>query len=1067
MAARITRRRDIRILQLFIVVCCVGFGRIEAQNDNFEFVQEPVGYDVKDGDVATLVCSVDDPTDVVFHWTLNGARLSNNSRRYMDGSSLQFRKVNREEDAGAFACVAENILTGRQIESNEAELNIIWISDSGRVQLKEPATENEIIEGTDVMLRCRVEGNPPPVVMWYKDSTQLQASERYDIRSNKLTIAGITASDSGVYACKGENRAATDGVWSSAGNFTLNVVNPNAPVFVVKPENLIVNRNEEASLHCIANGDPTPEINWYFDNDGPLINKTKLFIYPNGTLSITQIKPKHEGNYYCVAINSVGQEAAEASIYISGINDLPFLGRHILLGNESKTVVCAYPGENPGGRPVPTLQWLDPSMQPVPASGNVHSVDNILYLSNVRLAQAGNYTCKASNIGGEATTLAEIIVATKPRITRPPEDTVATEDQAVHLHCQAESSPSPTYKWMLLDEEESYMKNGRFQTLPNGTLQIRPVAAADSGQFQCTASTIAGSVSASAALSVDVRLQFRSRDRSQTLNLGQKDEMVCAARGKTAPEVWWVKEGFPKDVWPTHVNHTRGVLTFLNVTQTDAGNYTCYAKNEQGTISIAVSVSVAELPHFIMEPKDTEAYEGYSTMIHCQASGVPEPFITWKHSDKKKSSNFEVMKNGSLYFKEISVEDEGKYICMAGNLGGFISKDITLDVIRGLPPQVIGGNAENSPLMMKTIGIAVGCAAAYIILVVGLMLYCKNRRRKQLRANALRERKENGEAPKEPYKDFNDIKDGGGHKVENEMAMNPMYSNKRRGSYDKLQFPRHDLQTITMLGRGEFGEVFLAKAIGIRDGEQETVVVVKSLMTKDEDLQVEFKREIDMLSKLQNDHVVRLLGICKEADPQYMITEYLEWGDLKQFLKATRGENGKNSPPPLHLNHKISIINQVALGMEHLSNHRFIHKDLATRNCLVSPNLEIKISNLGLTKDVYNSEYYEYHQSLIPIRWLPPEAIFENEYSTKSDVWAFGVFMWEVFALGEMPFSELADEEVLKGLVSGEISLSRPSGCPEELAVLMHRCWEDSPKDRPSFSDIAITIGELQIDSDM
>lgn len=155
---------------------------------------------------------------------------------------------------------------------------------------------------------------------------------------------------------------------------------------------------------------------------------------------------------------------------------------------------------------------------------------------------------------------------------------------------------------------------------------------------------------------------------------------------------------------------------------------------------------------------------------------------------------------------------------------------------------------------------------------------------------------------------------------------------------------------------------------------------------------------------------------------------------------------------------QVSLCTQVALGMEHLSNGRFVHRDLAARNCLVSAQRQVKVSSLSLSKDVYNrsgiltgdwegvkwhqvslpacparSEYYHFRQAWIPLRWMPPEAVLEDEFSTKSDVWSFGVLMWEVFTHGEMPYTPLADDEVLAGTWS---TLCCPWNCRGQHKVL-------------------------------
>ena len=193
---------------------------------------------------------------------------------------------------------------------------------------------------------------------------------------------------------------------------------------------------------------------------------------------------------------------------------------------------------------------------------------------------------------------------------------------------------------------------------------------------------------------------------------------------------------------------------------------------------------------------------------------------------------------------------------------------------------------------------------------------------------------------------------------------------------------------------------------------------------------------------------------------------YLQ-GDLKQYLRATHGgDNGTtNNPPPLTLPQKSDIVNQVALGMEHLSNNRFIHADLAARNCLLSPAMEVKVCMMGVSKDLYRAEYHDYHQCLMPVRWMANEALFDDDLSTKSDVWAYGVFMWEVFSQGEMPYGSLDNEAFMKAMTAGEAELEMPEGTPEEIQMIMQRCWSHSPKDRQSFSEIVLAMANLSADS--
>ena len=180
---------------------------------------------------------------------------------------------------------------------------------------------------------------------------------------------------------------------------------------------------------------------------------------------------------------------------------------------------------------------------------------------------------------------------------------------------------------------------------------------------------------------------------------------------------------------------------------------------------------------------------------------------------------------------------------------------------------------------------------------------------------------------------------------------------------------------------------------------------------------------------------------------------------MKQFLLASRPTIQRI--PPLTVIQKIGMCNQVALGMEYLSNERFVHRDLAARNVLLTSRLELKISSLALSRDLYVNEYIVKNNAVIPLRWLSPEAALEGEYSTKSDVWAFGVYVWEVFHLADLPHKTRSDEELIRALKSGDVTLEISEQCPNEILDLVRRCMSESPKDRPLFTDICNRMAEL------
>lgn len=172
--------------------------------------------------------------------------------------------------------------------------------------------------------------------------------------------------------------------------------------------------------------------------------------------------------------------------------------------------------------------------------------------------------------------------------------------------------------------------------------------------------------------------------------------------------------------------------------------------------------------------------------------------------------------------------------------------------------------------------------------------------------------------------------------------------------------------------------------------------------------QADFKREIDLISDLKHDNIVCILGVVLKEEPLCMLFEYMTQGDLHEFLIAnspnetskisTSSSSSSNTLSQLQFLH-ISL--QICDGMEYLASHHYVHRDLAARNCLVGENLTVKISDFGLSRDIYSSDYYRVQsKSLLPVRWMPSESILYGKFTTESDVWSFGVVLWEIYSYG-------------------------------------------------------------------
>ncbi|XP_071476502.1 inactive tyrosine-protein kinase 7-like [Diadema antillarum] len=1033
-----------------------------------QFTQQPESLTVNEGMNIVLTCGTDETVGVTYTWLLDGNPLPTETRFFPEGGNLKITGV-QKEDEGGYSCSAATP-SGDTVTSETGMLIVNWVGSDVRVQLKSPGSLEGIEEGDRVTLVCKATGSPTPDITWYRDNAQLAAGSNVDFTTNRLKIKSVTAQDSGSYECLAANSAGSS---RSSDGITLDIVDSNIPVIVTPPEDALRVSGDSVHFDCIFSGDPSPPVEWFINKKGEdplaLLNETSTgtYIFPNGTLRMDNVQDSDEASYQCICISDHGRPHASATLTIATVHPLPPFETITVVENTVKSINCSYEEGETGGIPTPSLQWLKPNGREVSRNNTkrIYSGEDgsKLVINPVRKQDEGNFTCRASNIAGQETQVLQLLVAIAPTITTRPRDVHVREYEETALHCAATATPTPVIRWTF-DGRPVESKMG-IEVTKNGTLVFHSAMNHQNGTYTCNATTIAGWDSASATVYVKAILKFNPRPVDKTLERGETGNLVCHATAATDPHITWYKRG-QLGTWPEHVTaSTPGTLVFEPAMKSDEGTYICIASTGLERINASVKIEVVVKPKFRIVPQNTSGFEGYSVQIDCSAYGEPLPTLTWISKPLSKyPDHFVQFPNGTLHIPELHATDAGNYQCIAGSQAGFNITEITLTVYKETPPD---SQPVPTQVMTRTIAIAVGCAAAYILLVVGLMLWCRQRRRRYRRKMKSMEQP-NGAVVTANNRMLNEYHEEENGKVaDGDIALSPTPSkNHQRGSYDKLQFPRHDMQTITVIGHGAYGEVSLARAAGIKDGEEATTVMVKALQTKEESLQLDFRREIEMLCKVNHENIVKLLGVCRDAEPQLMITEYLDWGDLKQFLQATRGENGtKNVPPPLTLCQKIDVVNQVALGMEHLSNNRFIHGDLAARNCLLSPSMEVKICTMSVSQDLYRAEYHEYHQKLIPVRWMPAEAIFEDELSTKSDIWAYGIFVWEVFSQGSLPYSQLDNDAVMRAMIDGELMLETPPDTPEEVEIMMHRCWADSPKDRHSFGDIVHQLGRMSTDS--
>lgn len=230
----------------------------------------------------------------------------------------------------------------------------------------------------------------------------------------------------------------------------------------------------------------------------------------------------------------------------------------------------------------------------------------------------------------------------------------------------------------------------------------------------------------------------------------------------------------------------------------------------------------------------------------------------------------------------------------------------------------------------------------------------------------------------------------------------------------------------------------------------------------------DFYRDVRILAALEDHNIARVLGICTKDEPLCVVMEYLDHGDLCQFLKSHVSENTNTilyGVKTLSFNCLLYMGAQIASGMRYLESLNFVHRDLATRNCLVGKAYHIKICDFGTYNELYASDYYKVDGiTPLPIRWMAWESVYQGKYTTKSDVWAFAVTLWEILTLcRRIPYDGLGDPNVMENLAhmhcdDGQFMfLPRPVS-NKDINDLMLECWRRKDLERPSFTEIHLFL---------
>ncbi|TKS70276.1 Ephrin type-A receptor 6 [Collichthys lucidus] len=258
-----------------------------------------------------------------------------------------------------------------------------------------------------------------------------------------------------------------------------------------------------------------------------------------------------------------------------------------------------------------------------------------------------------------------------------------------------------------------------------------------------------------------------------------------------------------------------------------------------------------------------------------------------------------------------------------------------------------------------------------------------------------------------------------------------------------------------VIGAGEFGEVCSGR---LRvPGRMDIAVAIKTLKGGYMDQQrQDFLREASIMGQFNNPNIVRLEGVVTKSRPVMIVVEYMENGALDSFLRTRDGQ--------FTVLQLVGMMRGISVGMTYLSEMGYVHRDLAARNILVDENLVCKVSDFGMSRILEDDSDAAYTATggKIPIRWTAPEAIAYGKFSSASDVWSFGIVMWEVMSYGERPYWEMSNQDVILSIEEG-YRLPAPMGCPVTLHQLMLHCWQKESSQRPRFNNVLSFLDKLII----
>ncbi|XP_041863681.1 platelet-derived growth factor receptor beta-like isoform X4 [Melanotaenia boesemani] len=729
-----------------------------------------------------------------------------------------------------------------------------------------------------------------------------------------------------------------------------------------------------------------------------------------------------------------------------------------------------------------------------------------------------SYMCVASN--GDNETESQVYYVFSIEVPQVMEvdlsvsSSVLKRGEVLMINCTVKDAENVFFSWRFPRSKEIEPVTDLLSNQIRSFVNITTATVADSGVYVCEVGETKQGRRMEKNITVTVLDRgyvylWPSGDRNVSSVLHDTAVLTVDIDAHPTPTVLWTRDNqtISMETTTTHLTGSRymSTLTLRRLQMDQTGSYTATASNEDDSDEVIFYLEV-KAPPKIRSLSDV----GSNTFV-CVGEGAPPPVITWytchsSHRCSNLSGSWRSISDASegVTLQEIITEVTERDVVEVRNVLTLQALS-SVSAVRCEARNSAGERSRDLQVLSNSLLSQVAVLAAVVFLVIIAIIFL-------IILIVLWRKKPHY---KGRWKVIESVSSDGQQIVYMDPADLPYSST--------WEIPRDHVVLGQVLGSGGFGRVVEATVSCLTGPKSTTKVAVKMVKTRTDAVQ-SLMSELKVLVHLgPHLNIVNLLGACTRGGPVYLITEFCRHGDLLTYLQKNRhtllqgytptksdSDGGYmdmnkeesvqyvamkelshaaikpavyetahipadqqeasslllNDSPLLTHNDLISFSFQISQAMEFLSFRKCVHRDLAARNVLICDGKLVKVCDFGLARDLLkHQDYIVRGNSFLPLKWMSPESIFQNIYSFQSDVWSFGVLLWEIFSLGGRPYSDFPLTQVFSSALKNGLRLDRPENAPHDMYDLMKQCWKDEPQSRPSFSSLVVAVGNMMSDT--